>query len=182
MLNIRFGKKYKRVVQFNSLLFKIANGDEKALEELYNQFSGFIYSTAIRKTSSKAMIEEIVDDVVVKIWNAAPYQKYIDNPYGWIYAITLNSAKDHIKACKTYEEIFDVVAAEDDGIHMVEEEDSFCSMIACLDDDEERIVKLHLAEDYTFKEIARMEKKAVSTISSTYYRAIDKIRSQIEKY
>ena len=54
-------------------------------------------------------------------------------------------------------------------------------MLACLTEDEERVVKLHLEENYTFGEIALLERKSLSTISSVYYRAIDKVKYFLNK-
>lgn len=167
------------VKEFNNLLKRIAKGDDNAFKKFYELFDKFIYSTAFRITSSKVIIEEVVDDVMVKIWNAAPNQNKIDNPFGWIYTITVNCAKDRLKSKKTYEEIFDI-PDNDKNISDFEANESFHSMLACLSDEEERIVKLHLEEDYTFKEIARIEKSKPSTISSIYYKAIEKVGSTIK--
>lgn len=168
------------VKEFNNLIKRIACCDEKAFGELYNIFSGFIYTTAIRMTGARALVEEIVDDVMVKIWNSASQQKKIENPYGWLYTITVNSAKDRIKFNKSYTEIFDI-PADDKNLKHLEDNDAFHSMLSCMNDDEERVVKLHLEYDYTFKEIAKMENKCVSTISSVYYRAIEKVRIMVNK-
>lgn len=173
-------KKDKAVKQFNALIKRIANGEKKAFEEFYNLFSGFIYSTATRMTRSQALIEDIVDDVSVKVWNSAAKQKYIENPFGWLYTVTVNCAKDRFKANRVYTEIFEV-AVIDKGLTEFENTAAFHSMLACLDGDEERIVKLHLEESYTFKEIAQAERKSLSTVSSAYYRAINKVRLFLEE-
>ena len=173
-------KRDGKIAKFNKLIKQMAAGSKEAFKDFYNCYSSFIYSTAIRTTSYKPLVEDIVDDVLVKVWNSAPKQKHISNPYGWLYAVIINCAKDYFKTDKTFAEIFDV-AVVDKGVKELEDPASFHSMLACLTEDEERVVKLHLEENYTFGKIALLERKSLSTISSVYYRAIDKVKYFLNK-
>ena len=65
---------------FNRLIGKIAVKDEKALEALYDIYGKLIYVTAMTVTKSTFKADEIVDDVLVKIWKNADKLPKIKNP------------------------------------------------------------------------------------------------------
>lgn len=166
----------KEIKKFNNLLYEISKKNESAFEEFYNSYSKLIYMTAYSVSRANTIVEEAVDDVLVKIWNSASRFPKIKNPIGWLITVTTNCVKDKLKSIKRYEDIYNVPAVDRD-IENIESADSFNSIILGLDDEEKRIIIMHIAEDLTFKEIARLEKKPLSSISAVYYRALEKIKS-----
>ena len=158
---------------FNRLLGKIAVKDEKALEALYDIYGKLIYVTAMTVTKSTFKADEIVDDVLVKIWKNADKLPKIKNPEGWLYSITVNCAKDKIKCEKQYVELFDL---QEDGSVGDYPEDDFYNKISTLDETEQEIMILKFVDDLTFKKIAKAMGKPLSTITSVYYRALEKLK------
>ncbi len=96
---------------FNTLLKKIYSGDKGSLEVFYNVYGKLIYVTARTVTKSSFLADEVVDDMLVKIWQYLPKKK-IKNPKGWLYILTINSAKDKIKKESQVHEIFPSVQDE----------------------------------------------------------------------
>lgn len=158
---------------FNRLIGKIAVKDEKALEALYDIYGKLIYVTAMTVTKSTFKADEIVDDVLVKIWKNADKLPKIKNPEGWLYSITVNCAKDKIKCEKQYVELFDL---QEDGSVGDYPEDDFYNKISTLDETEQEIMILKFVDDLTFKKIAKAMGKPLSTITSVYYRALEKLK------
>ena len=158
---------------FNRLIGKIAVKDEKALEALYDIYGKLIYVTAMTVTKSTLKADEIVDDVLVKIWKNADKLPKIKNPEGWLYSITVNCAKDKIKCEKQYVELFDL---QEDGSVGDYPEDDFYNKISTLDETEQEIMIMKFVEDLTFERIAKEMKKPLSTVTSTYYRALEKLK------
>ena len=158
---------------FNRLIGKIAVKDEKALEALYDIYGKLIYVTAMTVTKSTFKADEIVDDVLVKIWKNADKLPKIKNPEGWLYSMTVNCAKDKIKCEKQYVELFDL---QEDGSVGDYPEDDFYNKISTLDETEQEIMILKFVDDLTFKKIAKAMGKPLSTITSVYYRALEKLK------
>ncbi len=158
---------------FNRLIGKIAVKDEKALEALYDIYGKLIYVTAMTVTKSTFKADEIVDDVLVKIWKNADKLPKIKNPEGWLYSITVNCAKDKIKCEKQYVELFDL---QEDGSVGDYPEDDFYNKISTLNETEQEIMILKFVDDLTFKKIAKAMGKPLSTITSVYYRALEKLK------
>lgn len=60
----------------------------------------------------------------------------------------------------------------------MEAEDGFHSYIACLGERERRIMIFRFVEGLSFREIAEEMKLPLNTVSSMYYRALEKIRKK----
>lgn len=170
----------QRKKQFNSLVEKIAQGDNNALENFYTIYGKLIYSVALSVSKSSYLAEEIVNDILVKICQLAPTLYKINNPIGWLYSITSNLAKDRIKTEKPIIRIYDI-PQNDNNIDRVFAKDSFYYYIALLTEDEQQIMILRFIQDLSFKMISKEINKSLSTVSSTYYRAIDKLKNIIKE-
>ena len=87
-------------VTFKQFIKKIAEGNEKGFEGFYNTYVSFIFTVALSVCKAEDLANEIVDDVLIKIWNSAETLKDIKNPDAWLYTVTLNFAKSKIKQKK----------------------------------------------------------------------------------
>ena len=166
------------VKKFNRLIARIAEREKGAFEEFCNLFGKFIFLAVKGVTDSKELIEEAVDDVLTKIWNTAAKLPSISNPYGWLYTVSVNCAKDRVKSGRVYEDIGDI-PVEDGGIAAVENGESFAWLISGLDDTERQVVLLRIVEDMSFKEISSLFGRPLSSITSLYYRALNKIKEKL---
>lgn len=163
--------------QFNKLIKQIACRDEKSLEELYRIYGKLIYATALAVSKSSFKSDEIVDDVLVKIWNNASKLQKIRNPEGWLYSITVNCFKDKIKSEQKYIELFDL-QEYDANIEIKLEDEDFFNKISILNETEQEIIILKFINDLTFKTISKELNKPLSTVTSTYYRALEKLKNK----
>lgn len=161
--------------KFNNLLKRISQDEKQALDDLYSDYGKLIYWVAISTSKSEFLADEIVNDVLVRIWETAGTQPKIDNPSAWLYRVAKNCAIDRIKKEKQIYEIFDTLQ-DDTNLEKLEADDSFNFYISRLSEEEKQIFILHFTRDMTFKQIAKEIKKPLSTISSVYYRAKKKIR------
>ncbi len=167
--------------QFNKLINEIAQGKKEALEKFYLIYGKLIYSVAISVTKSTYLADEIVDDVLVKIWSNSPKIKNINNPNGWVYLVTLNCARDKFKTVKPCDKIYDL-PQEDGNIENFITKDTFFSRISTLNEDEQQIMILRFIRDLSFKSIAKEINKSISTVSSIYYRALEKLKINLNKF
>ncbi|MFZ0710822.1 MAG: sigma factor, partial [Terrimicrobiaceae bacterium] len=55
-----------------ALLQRIGRGDRRSFEELYDRFSGVLFSTAYRLLKNQQAAEDVLQDVFVQIWKKAP--------------------------------------------------------------------------------------------------------------
>ncbi len=165
--------------KFHKLLREIQRNPHAGLKSFYEEYGAFIQATA--QTVCRAMDKtcEVVNDVLVKIWKNAGIKQEICNPKGWIYTITVNTAKDAMRQKYTLP-LSDTLAAEDDGVRQFLDEDCFYRMIQDLSETEQEILIHKFILHSTFQEIAEDTNRPLTTVSSVYYRALDKLKSKQE--
>lgn len=163
--------------RFNRLIHEISLGDEKALEQFYNYYGRLIYVSAFSITKSEFLANEVVDDVLWKIWTNAKSIKKVKNDRGFVYTITVNCAKDKLRS-----EAGTAVTQQEAGDPFNEflDKDEFLYDISCLNEKEQEIVILRIIEDMPFKEIAKTIKTPLSSATSIYYRSLEKIKKYKE--
>jgi RNA polymerase sigma factor (sigma-70 family) len=73
----------------------VAQGDERALSELYDRYSRPVYATGIRLLGDAHLAEELVQDAFTNVWKAAAsFDPRRASFATWLYRITRNRAVD----------------------------------------------------------------------------------------
>lgn len=169
----------EKTEKFNKLMSEIASGSKSALKHFYKEYGKLIYIAAYSVFRNKPQSDEVVNDILLKIWRLSANIKDVYNPEGWLYKITTNAAKDKLRNDK-YCELEDNLSYIDNNFAKIESKDSFYSMISSLDDFEQQIMQLRFIDDFTFKEIAEILERPLSSITSTYYGALKKLEKNIK--
>jgi len=88
-----------------TLLLKIADGDETAFRQLFNQYWDNIYGVAFTFTKSPVLAEEMVQDVFVKIWINRQQLPQVKKFSDYLFIIARNHIFSVLRK-KIYEEPF----------------------------------------------------------------------------
>ena len=81
------------------LLQNVARGDRRAFEEIYDLFSGVLFSTALRVLNNREATEDVIQDVFIQIWEKAPlYDSTRGKPLTWAMTLTRNKAIDRLRS------------------------------------------------------------------------------------
>ena len=81
-----------------ALLRLIADGQTKALDELYSRYGRLVYTVAFRVIGEQASAEEITLDVFSKVWQKADtYRSERGNVRVWIASMARNRAIDVLR-------------------------------------------------------------------------------------
>ncbi len=77
------------------LVGQVAQGDERALSELYDRYSRPVYATGVRLLGDAHLAEELVQDAFTNVWRgAASFDPQKASFATWLYRITRNRAVD----------------------------------------------------------------------------------------
>lgn len=74
------------------LVRRIASRDESALQELYQEFGQCLYAFALRLTSDPAAAEDVVQDVLVAVWQTAGKYRGDGKLKSWLLGIVHHTA------------------------------------------------------------------------------------------
>jgi RNA polymerase sigma-70 factor (ECF subfamily) len=81
---------------------RLAEGDIRVLEEIYDALSVRIFNYARTITKSKEMSEDITHDVFMRIINLAARLSTMDKPVAFIMVVTRNLAYNNLKRDNKY--------------------------------------------------------------------------------
>lgn len=82
---------------FEELISRIADNNKDALEEFYQDYGRLIFGIAFSVCKCSSDADEVVDEVLVKVWNSASQLYNIEKPKSWLRRVAHNFAINKIK-------------------------------------------------------------------------------------
>ncbi len=161
---------------FNRLLKQLSMGDMSALERLYNHYYATICSVAYCRLRKKEDAQDIASVVMIKLCSVS--DKYIRNPNGFVYTLTVNCVKDFLKRKKP------VVVEDFENTALVKENGNWLyveQILASLSDVDREIVVQHVFGDLKFMEIAENLKLSLPTVKRRYKNCCRILKDIVEK-
>ena len=81
------------------LIARMASRDSKAMSELYDLYSGLLYSVVFKITRVQSEAEEVLQDVFVSAWdNAHKFDPKKAKVFTWLMTIARNKAIDRVRS------------------------------------------------------------------------------------
>lgn len=164
--------------RLDSLLRSIAGGDNKAFETLYLETKRGVFAFLFTYFNHYEDTEDAMQTVYLKIKMNIDKYKPGTNARAWILQIAKNYALNEIKKSGriTYTDNLDYVEDET----AVSSEGVMDVMKRVLNEEEQRIVTLHVLWNYKHREIADILECPTGTVTSKYKRAVEKLRAVIK--
>lgn len=159
---------------FRNILRKIRENEKHGMRLFYKEYGKMIYSVAYMSCHSKEMSDETVNDVLLKVWKMNETVAEMDNPVGWLYTVTANTARDKLRTETPVSS--EKIQAAEEPYTRTDEGEAFFHMIGGLNEREQQIMIYRFVSDYTFEDIASLTGRPLSTVTSAYYRALQKIK------
>ena len=171
------------------LFGRLAAGDQRALESLYEQFGGSMYAVAFRVSRSERLAQEAVQDAFMAVWqDPRRYDPARGSVGPWLLTLARYKAIDAVRreaAVKrqTHEADLELVEAPDDVHDEVWKSlrrERLNEAIASLPDDQRRALTLAFVEGLTHVEVAEREGVPLGTAKTRIRTALLRLRSQME--
>jgi len=81
------------------LLARVAEGDRRALEELYNLYHRRMMRFLMRVTRHYEIAEEVINDTFWVVWRNARSFRGASQPSTWIFGIAYRKARNAVRSC-----------------------------------------------------------------------------------
>ena len=170
---------------FDLQISRIVSGDRQGLKSVYDEYGKMIYSVAFGILRSKENAEDVTSEFFIRLWTTAAAQYSAGNGHRcWLSSIARNMALDYLRK-NSHEQL---VSEDEDGTERdipdsspppdeaVTQKLALAHALESLDPTERSIISLKFEADLTFKEIARVMKKPMGTVTWKYRSAIEKLR------
>lgn len=158
----------------------IKNKDIKTIEEIYNKYYKLVQFIIYKNIKSHQDIEDLSQEVFVKVFNKIDTYKLEYKFTSWISTITRNVVIDFLRKHKETVE-FDESVYLNDEVSKEVTYDLDKKIKSILNDEEYIIVTHKLYFDFKFKDIAIYLDSNIASITGKYYRAISKLKCELKK-
>jgi RNA polymerase sigma-70 factor (ECF subfamily) len=173
------------------LVRKFISGDEQAFNLLVSRYQKRIYWHARRMVGSHDDADEIVQEVLLAMYNKLKTFNFESALYTWIYKITSNRSLNLLKKHKLKRMIsFDSGMiqerhAVDDVIVSIEQKEKFEKMenyLKKLPAKQREIFILRNFDNLSYEEISEITGKSVGALKANYFHAFNKMKEMMDKY
>ncbi len=159
------------------------------IEQIVKDYTGLIYSFVFRLTGEKDEASDITQEVFVKIWKNLGKYNPDQSLKTWILAITRNTVIDWLRKKRPIifsklsqegeegkpdfgENLADNQLLPDEIFAQKELRQELDKFINSLPFAQQEVFLLHLEDDLTFEEIAKVIGRPMNTVKSQYRRAL----------
>ena len=159
-------------------------GDEKAFNKIVQKYQDKIYWHARRMTGNHLDADEVVQEVLLVIYNKLKSFRFKSSLYTWIYRITSTRSINQIKRRKVKQflsledMITDTINSSDDIIRDIESKEKLNildKLIQKLPVKQREVFILRNFDELSYDEIAKITGKSVGTLKANYFHAMKKI-------
>lgn len=173
------------------LLRRVGQGDRGSFEQLYDRFSGVLFSIAYRMLKNQEAAEDVLQDVFIQIWKKAPlFDPTRGKPMTWAVTLTRNRAIDLMRSSQRrsnlqesmqqeLEEHFDDRSSFD-AVASDEMNKQVRDAIQKLSEDQRTAIELAFFSSMTQAEIAEHLNEPLGTIKARIRRGMIALRNLID--
>lgn len=170
------------------LIHRSREGDEKAMEAIYERFNRPLFSLIYRYTANREVAEDLLQDVFLRIFSNLQTLRRTDTFVSWMYRIAVNTCFGYLRGSKVQiqrtiplNEVYGEVGGDRDRTRDRLIKSALDEAIHSLPDRMKAIFLLHDVQGFKHEEIAPMLGCSVGTSKSQLFKARMKIRDYLEK-
>lgn len=177
-----------------ALVERVANGDTRALEELYDRYSRPAYSLARRVTGDPAFAEEAVQEVFLAVWRQPErFQASRGGFASWLLAAVHHKAVDAVRreeAVRRRAQALQAVEGLDasdppagrpeEAVELRLRGEQVRRALRDLPDSQREAMTLAYYGGYTQREIASLTDTPLGTVKTRMHRAMHNLRAALD--
>jgi RNA polymerase sigma-70 factor (ECF subfamily) len=163
------------------LVERMRSGDGSAIGQLYDRYSGIVYSVALRVLNDTGAAEDVLQEVFLQLWrNPGVFDASRGSLGAWLAVIARNRAIDSLRKRKPETEVENVILAvncdlENETARKVSVEKARAAL-ANLPAEQRKAVELAFFQGLTHTEIAAKTGEPLGTIKTRIRTALISLR------
>lgn len=163
------------------LILRMAQGDNDAFHDLYQQTSAAVYGFALSILRNRHDAENIMHDTYIRVHHSSGSYKPKGKPMAWILTIVRNLCYTKLKSGDVCEDLsqYENIAHPDESERTVDHM-ILQKALDILEFEDRQIVVLHALTGMKHREIAELLDMPVGTVLSKYKRSLEKMRKELE--
>lgn len=186
----------EKMINEKELVRMAKRGEMGAFEEIISLYEKKVFTTIYYMVKNEHEVEDIAQEVFVKIYKNLKNFKEESSLYTWIYRITINVCIDELKKRKNIVYIDEKLQTDEGEVdvqlediskgpeQLAEDEELKRKLTACikkLSVDQRTMIILRDIKGFTYMEIAEMTKMNLGTVKSKINRARASLKRILEE-
>ena len=168
-------------IRFDACMEKMQAGNKEGLREIYDEYAGYIWSVVYGIVKNRENAEDITSDFFIKLWEKSDSYRTGSGHRTYITVMARNMAIDYVRKYYREEvsESVEVLAEthqENQAMQQVINRMDMEAALKTLNESERQIIHLKIMGDLTFKEISRIMKQPMGTVTWKYRNALEKLK------
>lgn len=166
------------------LIKKFNAGDEAAFNDIVKKYQKKIYWHARRMTGNHLDADEVVQEVLIVIYNNLSKFRFQSSLYTWIYRITSTRTLNFLNRSKVKrflgieESNVSDLSSNEDIIENIEQKEKFAMLeqkLQRLPAKQREIFIMRNFDDMSYKEISEITGKTEGGLKANYFHAVNKL-------
>lgn len=179
-------------VNDESLVLKIAQGDQAALSTLYSRYAQILYSFSMKSLGLKEESEEVIIDVFSQVWRiAARYDAKKARVDTWLFMLTRSRILDRLRKRQRSlpsQEVFAALAqiqSEQSSVDPIEDvliaerRGRVLSALKILPSEQRLVIELAYYQGLTQSEIVKQTGLSLGTVKTRVRLGLNKLRTAL---
>ena len=169
------------------LIRRVGAGDQCALERLYKQYYRCLYRFILQITRRGDVVEEVINDVMLVVWQRAADVVPLSKASTWILGIAYNKALQALRRDRARDRIaggagldVDLVSGQDPepdvSIRALETQEVLFALLRALTPEHRAVMELVYYHGLHYTEIARVIDCPENTVKTRVFHARRKLR------
>ena len=154
-----------------ALIARMRAGDQSAMADLYDRYSGVVYGVALRVLANTTAAEDVVQEIFLQLWRKPDSFNAERGKLGpWLAVIARNRAIDHLRKRPLEDDIDELpistgVDLESDSAQKLAIE-KIRGVLTQLPQDQRRVLEMAFFEGMTHSEIAGKTGEPLGTVKT----------------
>lgn len=176
-------------VTLNDLLSRVAEGDQAAFGQLYDQTSGRVFGLVRRLLKDSAQSEEVTQEIFLEVWqNAKRYDPTKGSAATWMLTMAHRRAVDRIRSSQSTRERDQKIGLRDmeteydsvsESVEISVEHERVGKALQRLTELQRQAVTLAYYGGYSHSEVAEMLKVPIGTVKTRLRDGMIRLRDEL---
>ena len=169
----------------HELVERCRSGDERAFEELIDRYKDLVFALIARTVQDRSRIEDLAQDVFLRVHRGLPYFRGEARLSTWIYRIVANVClQDHPRPARSLDEersdVRSAASMSDRQFSDLELRDRLEKAIARLPPQARLLVAGHYLDGVHYEDLAEALQLPLGTVKTQLHRAKRQLRRLLE--
>lgn len=166
-----------------SVRLRLANGDQSAFAELYDQLANRLYHYLLMQTGSPENSADLLQDIFLRLFRKRDHFRSVDNLPAYVFQVTRHEwirwSKKNRRINAECSLLFE--HAVEDESHSIESREEIAMALNEIEDHFREVIELKFFGMLTLAEVAIVIDKPPGTVATWYRRGIAQLREHIDR-